>query len=424
MSDTTITLTEEQQVAADNAIAFLESFPNTRREFFVIEGYAGTGKSFSVKTILEQTGLKAKYMAYTGKAALVLRRYGGLPAQTIHSTIYKYQPPSETAIRKLYEERDACKDDARLKEIDKILADLNQPIFSLNDEAFEDDDTEVLVLDECSMVDEDILADLTSFGIPIIALGDPGQLPPVKGEGALFKGVSDARLTTILRQALDSPIIQWATWARQKRTLPMTNQDTWETDEVSKLHNSMLSMSDLMEMMTSHDMTICWRNATRQKINQMRRKFLGFHDVYPQEGDTLIITKNDKEAGIFNGLFVTVLERQKEFDMYIEYKVQPEDMGDESNPPKVLKLLKAPFEEYVNPQAMKNLKPWDRKGTHEADFGYVITCHKSQGSQWPSVLVLDEDVLTWPKVAEERAQWLYTAVTRAAKKLTVVGGKW
>lgn len=424
---TELTLTPEQEQAANAAATFLSDFADgkSRRPFFVIEGYAGTGKSFSVKTIIDRMGLTPKYMAYTGKAALVLRRYAGVPAQTIHSTIYKYQPPSEGAIRKLYEEKENPEtSEQRLKEIDKILEDLNQPVFSLNSDAFEDDDTEVLILDECSMVDADILEDLTSFGIPIIALGDPGQLPPVQGEGALFKGVADARLTTILRQALNSPIIQWATWAREKRTLPMTSADTWLDDEVAKVHNSFLRVEDLMTAMDCHDATLCWRNVTRQKINMLRRKYLGFHDVFPEKGDTLIVTKNDKEAGVFNGLFVEVLERQKEYDMYIEYLVQPEDMGEASNPPKVLKLLKAPFEQYFNPDAMKALKPWDRKGTHEADYGYCITTHKAQGSQWPRVLVLDEDVLTWPKVANERAQWLYTAVTRAAKKLTIIGGKW
>lgn len=428
-----VQLSPQQEVAAQKCQQWLEAFDenpeNLRRRFFVIEGFAGTGKSFSVQEIIRRTGKRPVFMTYTGKAALVLRRYAGVDARTIHSTIYRLIKVSDETFKKLYQDLEQEKDPAAQQEIRQEIADLQKPQFELNTEAFEEEENEdiVLVLDECSMVDDVLLQDLLWFGLPIIALGDPGQLPPVGGEGALFKGTADARLTEILRQALDSPIIKWSMFAREQRTLPATNPSTWETDEVAKVPVAFCPEDNLLEMMKKHDITICWKNATRQQLNALWRRHLGrAHDPYPQVGDTIIITRNDKDKGIFNGQFGEIKELKKEFDNFIEYEVLMEDKEE----PLLLNLHRRPFEEYHDPQAKDRYRPWDYRDTQEADYGYAITCHKSQGSQWDKVLVIEENVFNWHKPMKDgsspqelRARWLYTAITRAAKKLTIVAGR-
>lgn len=422
-----ITLSPEQVIAAERFAEFLEKFDDgeTSKGFFVIAGYAGTGKSYAVKTIIEGSGLTARYMAYTGKAALVLQKYSGVDAATIHSSIYKLRKVPDTVFEKLYIQLENCNNAEQKKEIEKEIEDLKRPTFVLNEQAFENDKVDLLVLDECSMVDDEVLRDLLSFGIPIIALGDPGQLPPIGGEGALFKGQPDAMLTEIRRQALDSPIIQWSMWARTQRTLPMTPIDTWETDAVSKLPASMVVNKPqwMTKLAESHDITICWKNKTRMWLNSHRRRSLGFHDVsnvFPTVGDTIVFKKNDKAKGIFNGLFAEVVELGELLDNYLEVTVMTE-LGDEIK----VKIHRYRFEEYTDPDAKKRYKPWDFRDTQEADFGYALTCHTAQGSQWDNVLVYEENVFNWFKgdAQEQRARWLYTAITRAAKKLTIIAGK-
>ena len=66
------------------------------------------------------------------------------------------------------------------------------------------------------------------------------------------------------------------------------------------------------------------------------------------------------------------------------------------------------------------------RGRQRAAFGYALTCHKAQGSQWSRVLVFEEDCFNWgskPGARDLRAQWLYTAITRAVDKVTIIGGK-
>lgn len=419
----TLVLSEQQQAAFEAAKKWLEDFEEgkTSRKFFVLEGFAGTGKSFTLKHIINELGYNAAYMAYTGKAALVLRKYSNVPATTIHSAIYKLIRPSEETFKRLYQERDDATSEAEKKELTNEINKLMQPQFRLDTEAFDDSGVELIALDECSMVDKELLADLTSFGIPIFALGDSGQLPPVRGTGALFEGLPDAQLTDIRRQGKDSPIIEWSFFARKNRPLPPTNPDTWKTDEVSKIPAAYtLHNEDFMqELFDDHDIAICWKNKTRQDLNLRRRRQLGYGGTFPEVGETLQITKNDKDLGVFNGQFAEVTEVGEVFDTYLEVTVLPEGSDKEVK----LKLMRYKFEEYFDPKAKDSLSVFAFKGKQEADFGYAITCHKAQGSQWERVLVFEENAFNWNGKSLERSQWLYTAITRAAQKLTVIAGK-
>lgn len=420
-----ITLSSEQEKAAQDFEIFLDKFQNNPEEllrpYFVLEGFAGTGKSFCTGEIVRRTGLRPCYMTYTGKAALVLQRYSNLPAQTIHSTIYKLRVVGDNVFRNLYKQIEECNDPEQKKNLENKVKELLEPQFELNTEAFEDSESDLIVLDECSMVDQDILNDLLSFGLPILALGDPGQLPPITGEGALFKGMPDARLTEIRRQALDSPIVKWSMWARTKRPLPTSDPSELSTADIVKVPVNMLRVTQELALQEQNDVVICWKNKTRQMLNQRWRKHKGYYDIdplYPTPGETLIITKNDKTLGIFNGQFVTVKELKREFDNFIETVIITDDEKELT-----LNLHRVNFEEYHDPDAKKKYKPWHYKDTQQADFGYAITCHKAQGSQWPRVMIYEENVLNWPKKYDERAQWLYTAITRAVEKVTILSGR-
>ena len=166
------------------------------------------------------------------------------------------------------------------------------------------------------------------------------------------------------------------------------------------------------------------KNITRQNLNQERRTHLGhaeINPIYPVVGEQLIITKNDRDLGLYNGQFCKVIELGKEYPNFIETLVETEEHDD----PVKLRLHKSTFELYHNPNAKDNYKAWDYRDTHQADFGYVVTCHKAQGSQWDSVLVFEENVFNWYKndAQTQRARWLYTAITRAVNKVTIVAGK-
>lgn len=420
-----IILGREQQLALDKCRAWLDAFPNTRKKFFVLQGFAGTGKTFTFNKIVSELKRTPAFMAYTGKAALVLRQYSNVPANTIHSTIYKLDDVPMEVFKELYDKLEKETSEETKKQIEAEINELKKPKFVLNEQAF-NPEIDLIGLDECSMVDDDILNDLLSFGIPIVALGDSGQLPPIGGEGALFRGTPDATLTEIRRQALDSPIIKWSMWAREQRPLPATiDVDKWKELECAKIPTAFVDDSFLEKLFNYHDVVLCWKNKTRANLNMIRRRQLGFaeqNSMYPVPGETLIVTRNDRALGVFNGQFVTVLSIEREFDNYIEMKVEAETI--DGSIEKLLKVHRVTFEKYSDKNAANKYRPWDYRGTQEADFGYAITCHKSQGSQWGKVLVFEENVFNWggSDNKELRARWLYTAITRAAKKLTIISG--
>jgi len=429
-----IILSEQQLAAAEALEKWLKEFQAGKalRKFFVLEGFAGTGKSFTAAEIIKRLNMRPAYMTYTGKAAMVLRNYTGVNATTIHSKIYKLVTVNDEEFKALYAKRDETEDPKVREECALQISKLMEPTFELNEEAFTESRQNIIVLDECSMVDGVILADLESYKLPIVALGDPGQLPPVKGEGALFTGLPDARLTEIRRQALDNPIIQWSTWAREKRTLPKTDIGKVVPEPVAKaLVGFVRNTPWVMEaMLTKHDVAICWKNATRQWLNKFyRNKVNGCGDtdpVYPIAGDKILFTRNDKQHGIFNGMFAEVLEVGELQDVAFEMTVKLDSDELAAKDPKTLEFLRADFECYADPDVLKRLQPWDFRGRQRADFGYALTCHKAQGSQWSRVLVFEEDCFNWgskPGARDLRAQWLYTAITRAVDKVTIIGGK-
>ena len=166
-----------QQDAALEAVA--EWLRRGDRPVFRLFGYAGTGKTTLARHIAEGVDGEVAFGAYTGKAALVhAHRRAARDASTIHSLIYRSRE-----------------------------ADEGGPQFVLNRSSAAAK-ADLIVIDECSMVDEELGRDLLSFGQPVLVLGDPAQLPPVKGGGFFTEAEPDVMLTEVHRQAQDNPIVQ------------------------------------------------------------------------------------------------------------------------------------------------------------------------------------------------------------------------
>jgi len=238
--------------------------------------------------------------------------------------------------------------------------------------------------------------DLLSFGCPILALGDPGQLPPVGGT-PFFKNKPDILLTEIHRQAQDNPIIWMSKEVSEGRVLRHGDYGASRVIPYGRLPRE-----ELRDMVLSTDQLLVGRNATRITSNGRARELLGRTNAMPQEGDKLVCLRNNHEVGLLNGQLWKV-RRDTIFDGdYVIMDIEGEDG--------------AKVEVSAHPHYFHGNKPeyWERKDAEEFDYGYALTVHKSQGSAWPSVLLFDE----W--YGKDRKQWLYTAITRASNRIDLV----
>jgi len=352
------------------------------RQVFRLFGYAGTGKTTLAKHLAEGVDGDVLFAAFTGKAAQVLRSRGATKASTIHSLIYR--PKGEETV----EDEETGK-----KEV--------LPMFSLNRQS-PLSKAALIVIDECSMVDEGLGRDLLSFGTPVLVLGDPGQLPPISGGGFFTEHEPDVLLEEIHRQARDNPIVELA---RQVRT---GNQimigDYGDTAQV-------ISKSDVdADLVLEADQVLVGTNKTRRRYNERLRQLKGFEGPLPASGDKLVCLRNDPAKGLLNGSLWQVTSAARTVKPFMNVLIRAEDDGIERYSAKV-KLLKSAFEE---PE--KEI-PWQIKRRHDDfDYGYALTVHKAQGSQWDKLVLFDESYA----FREHKDRWLYTAITRAAEKLTIV----
>lgn len=391
-----------QQDAALRAVGdWLED--KSAQPVFRLFGYAGTGKTTLARHFAQGVDGRVAFCAFTGKAAYVLRQKGCDEATTIHSLIYQPKDKSGARLRDLLEQRakfppgpaDNLPKEAR--ELDRKIKEerlnLARPAFSLNlDSAIRE--CKLVVVDECSMVDEYMANDLMSFGVKILVLGDPAQLPPVRGTGFFTDADPDFMLTDIHRQAKDSPIIQLATQIRQ-RQLP--DYGSYGQSRVRRDINA--------ELVMEADQVLVGRNETRRKFNQRTRQLLGRQTLEPIVGDRLVCLQNDHDIGLLNGEIWTV------------------DMVGDRDSDRVTMQLKSEdesrsvaVEAHLHHFQGRELPYWEKRDAQEFDYGYALTCHKSQGSQWNHVVVYDESAA----FRQDRWRWLYTAVTRAAVRVDIV----
>lgn len=345
------------------------NYKNTK-QFFYLAGFAGTGKTTLAKHFAEHIDGDVYFGAFTGKAALVMRKNGCEGARTIHSMIYIAEQDPKTG---------------------EIKFHLNKSSFLTS--------AKLIIIDECSMVDGDLAKDLLSFGKPILVLGDPGQLPPVSGAGFFTQTDPDYMLTEIHRQAKDNPIIYLATQVRQEM-MP----DFGEYGE-SKIVEK-ISTSNVLDT----DQLLVGRNSTRAEMNMKIRKLKKLDPDTPVVGDRIICLQNDKDLGIFNGGIFDIKEllMSKFKTNFLHMAIESQD---EERAPIIVKVHKSFFIDDVGKPDWRILK-----GSQQFDYSYAITTHKSQGSQWSNVTIMDE---SWC-FREDRWKWLYTSITRASEKITLV----
>ena len=383
----------EQQAQAIEALR--KWWYNGNKQVFQISGAAGTGKTTLIRYLINEIKLEhdeVLFTAFVGKATLAMTR-NGLNAKTLHSAICY------------------CKDEPVLDENGNVVTEYNRRVtkrvFTRRRKI--DPRIRLIVVDEGSMVPAKMADWLLKFKVPIIVLGDLNQLPPVIGDSFFLKE-PDVVLTQIMRQSSESPIPYFAQNVLQNGTKCLSPG--------LQIGNKIivLSKADITpELLKDYDVIICGTNKTRNNLNTyIRERIYGRTQDYPVIGDKLICRENDwtfsvDDVYLINGLigYVTDIDLESISDYTMKIDFKPEFMDNE-------------FKNVTLDRIYMGLSPNDkrfyRSNYHKFEYGYAITCHLSQGSQYNRVLVFNESFGT----AEERRKWLYTAVTRAIDKVTIL----
>lgn len=328
------------------------------KQFVTLGGYAGTGKSTIIKVILDALARKKMSFspcAYTGKAANILRKKR-INAATIHSIIYT-----------------------------PFVSENNEVFWDLVNKESLRGEISGFIIDESSMVSKEIHEDLISFGLPVIYVGDHGQLEPIGTSFNLMKD-PDYKLETVHRNA--GEIAHFAQHLRMgKNCLLFKPEKKVQIVDFSAIQDKHL---------VSFDQVICAFNKTRVQINERARKEKGIELTYVSVGEKVICLKNNKRNNLFNGMqgVVTRIGKKDTFDfisdgvLYEKIKYDPDQFGKESN--------SFDYSESVIP----------------FDYSYCITCHKAQGDQFNSVIVYEQKCDKW-----NHSRWSYTAASRAINNL-------
>lgn len=348
------------------------------------------------------------FAAYTGKAAARLRQKGCTPSSTVHRLIYKPIINEDTG------------------KVDGFKKNKESPLIGCA----------LCVIDEVSMVGPDMGRDLEEFGIPILVLGDPGQLPPIKDEGYFTQAEPDYMLTEITRQARESPIILLALKARNGEEIEFGNYD----NQVIVLPSQREISDKWLEWGTGDDSQfICGTNPTRHHFNQRARELMGYSKkdpIYPVKGEKLIALKNNHDKGIMNGTqWVCSTPKPQPIKVITNWRAvkqgwQQPKYANSRHPGLGFNIKSLDFVEADgSPLILKDIQtsahffnrsleepPWrDVANCEQFDFGHTVTGHKAQGSEWGRVVVINEAYV----FREWARNWLYTAITRASHKLVL-----
>ncbi len=360
MATATIEFSEDQQEAIDAILEWREASNSNGASYMTLGGYAGCGKTTVVAHLVERwhtVSHRVAVAALAGKAAHVLRSKG-VPAQTIHSLIYERYTGDDGKVK--FRKRESI------------------------------DPYGTVIIDEASMVNEEIFSDLMSFNKPILFVGDHGQLEPI-GPNPRLMDAPDVRLEKIHRQAANNPIIRLATAFREGRSVP-----NWR-DPQGRLE---IVNGGFMERLSPNVQAICGYNKTRHAANAKIRAMLKFDGERICRGERLIVLKNNREFDVFNGQQLTVTKLYDVRTESAELQCETDD-GRRVVLPILLDQLGRDLDKHTH-----FYNQWIY-----ADYGYCLTTHKSQGSEWKEVLVKDE------AFGKEINRWRYTAATRASEKI-------
>jgi exodeoxyribonuclease-5 len=399
----------------------LYAWTKNRTSLLTLGGFAGTGKTTVLSYFAAQQKKLAAYVTFTGRAHSVLRRK--LVAAGVKTTDLQHVegrrsqygtnhggrqsgPPFSGTIHKLVYR-------AQINSQDELLG------FDGREQL--DRDYSFLVVDEASMVSDQILQDLKRFDTPILAVGDHGQLAPVMGSGALMQSPM-LRLETIHRQAAGSPIIQLADRVRRYGSLSAAFEMNLQgAVRFRKKADILRVLQEAYAERSPMDVAvICWTNRVRVRLNAIAREALGYSGL-PREGEVVMSLKNDPP--VMNGIRGICMSDAQEgaFPWIWEVDIA---YPEEDIPSERYDVCAKQFGRY---ETFRSIEELNRAGVDvyrmgeagkPVDFGYAMTAHRSQGSQWPHVIVYmdrSED-----PASEDFRRWIYTSVTRASEKLTIV----
>lgn len=384
-------LSNDQQKALNQLFLWFNN--KDKNQFITLGGYAGTGKTtlislFKNELIKFDKKIKIAFCSYTGRAAQnmknKLKEHSAISSRdtisTIHGLIYD---PIENSNA-------------------EIIGWEKKEILEYN----------LIVVDESSMVDEIIWEDLLSYKIPIIAVGDHGQLPPIKGNFNLMSS-PEILLTQIHRQAEDNPIIKVSEYARNTGMIPSREFASHVAKYSREDPNGQYISEELLQNYTTDTLILCGYNSTRIKLNQYIRGNLGFESPLPESGDRVICLRNNNKKGIYNGMLGTIIQLTSKNKDWYDAEIQ---MDDNTKP--YGGLIYAPQFGATTPINFTE----NRKHTSLGDlfdFGYALTVHKAQGSQAKRVIMFEERFKQMDNDMWKR--WLYTGVTRAQEELYLFG---
>ena len=391
-----IELNKKQQLGLKLAVDRFKS----GEKYTVIAGYAGTGKSTLVRFIIDALNISEDsvcYATFTGKAAEVLRKKGNKNAMTLHKLLYDSIPKSDGTFYR-------------------------RPKESL--------DYDLVVVDEISMVPGKFIELLFSYNCHVICLGDPYQLPPIdKNDANTLLDNPHIFLDEIMRQEAESEIIQLTMKIRNGEDIPF-------------MHGKEVIVAPKAELVTGHltwaDIIICATNKTRHDMNRQKRELLGYSGVL-QTGERIIVKRNywedcDEDGNaLVNGTVGTVANPYESFvripsyvknnrrDLPLIGCIFTPDGGKSFDTFEIDKdylLKEEPCVDWRVSYQLGKLKP--KIGDilpKQATYGYALTCHAAQGSEFDKVLVIEE---SFPFDKTEHQRWLYTAVSRSAEKCILV----
>ena len=446
--------TFEQEIAVKSLSEFLLSTANDT--VFVLRGYAGTGKTSLVGTLvkaMDKLQQKSVLLAPTGRAAKVFSAYAGHPAFTIHKKIYRQQSFSNEVSN-----------------------------FSINDNLT----THTLyIVDEASMISNEglsgsmfgtgrLLDDLVEFvysgaGCRLLLMGDTAQLPPVGEEQSpalateALKGyglnVIEVDLTQVVRQVQSSGILWNATQIRQLIaedecfSLPKIKVSGFPDIQVVRGDELIDTLTGCYEKNGMDETIVVCRSNKRANIyNKGIRAQILYREDELNTGDLLMVAKNNyfwtekyKEMDfIANGEIAVVRRVRRTRELYgfrfAEVLLAFPDQNDfeleanllldtlHSDAPALPKtendrLFYSVLEDYVDitvkRERMKKMKADPHYNALQVKYAYAVTCHKAQGGQWQNVF-LDQGYMSDEYLTPDYFRWLYTAFTRASKTLYLV----
>ena len=445
--------TEGQRTVLYHLAAFLLS--EKPCPTYLLQGYAGTGKTTLVTTLVKTLpliGMKYQLMAPTGRAAKVLSGYTGKTASTIHRKIYRFQSFADGSFRMTRAENKAK--------------------------------NTLFIVDECSMIPDDfangrsLLDDLIKYvfsgeNCRLLLIGDNAQLPPVgldnspandikvlKNEFGLT--VASFELTEVMRQEEESGILWNATELRKmdgrSPSLPLFNVNGFpDVHRIEPQEFEELLWQSFNGKNTNEAVIICRSNNRANMYNQAIRARILQEDGEIATGDKLMVVKNNyfwtdenqKISFIANGDMIELMRINSTEEMYgfhfADVDIQLTDYQEEPNlSVKILletltsdspaltqeeaeRLYRAVEEDYMDIPNKRDRYKAMRQNPYfnalQVKFGYALTCHKTQGGQWPTVFIDAPFVPEGESLQISDLRWFYTAVTRAQRQLYFVNFK-